>query len=242
MSRLRPLCCRRVCFPLSNDLNGAQIELIRAFALEHAAQQDAAHDDLHVQRVVANATVITRAERRRGVSVREEIVIAACWLHDLVQLPKGSGPAGESARRSATAAREFLAGIGAEDTIIDAVCHAVEAHSFSGGLRPETLEAAILQDADRLDALGAIGIARLWVTAAELNSRLYDAADPAATTRPLDDRRFGLDHIVRKLLALPETMTTTGGREEAARRAAYVAEYRARFLEELAGNSGGDDA
>lgn len=158
---------------------------------------------------------------------------AACWLHDLVQLPKGSGQPGESARMSAASAREFLTGMSVCAEVIDRITHAIEAHSFSGGRSPDTIEAAILQDADRLDALGAIGIARLWITAAELGSALYDAGDPLGVDRALDDRSYGLDHIERKLVMLPSTMNTVAGSAEAERRARYVVDYRSAFLREL---------
>ena len=100
-------------------------------------------------------------------------------------------------------------------------------------MRPNTLEAAIVQDADRLDALGAIGIARLWVTGVALGGQLYAADDPAGHQRELDDRHYGLDHIERKLLRSPDTMNTAAGKREAERRAAFVAAYRAEFLREL---------
>ncbi|HUG15561.1 MAG TPA: HD domain-containing protein [Thermomicrobiales bacterium] len=185
--------------------------------------------------MIANARVIALAETAAGAVVRLDIVEAACWLHDIVQFPKGSGPAGEAARHSAAESRRLLEMVGAKQEEIERVAHAIEAHSYSGGVKPCTLEAAIVQDADRLDALGAVGLARLWVTAAELNSVLYDDVDPAAMTRPLDDLAFGLDHIQAKLLTLPGTMNTRSGRDEAERRASYVAAYRAEFLSELGG-------
>lgn len=164
------------------------------------------------------------------------IVEAAAWLHDIVQLPKGSGPAGESARRSAGEARTFLVEIGVPAGHVAAITHAIEAHSFSGGLKPESVEAAILQDADRLDALGAIGLARLWVVAGTLGSDLYHGSDPSGTTRQLDDRAFGLDHIPAKLLKLPDLMNTATGREIALQRAAFVRDFQETFLREIGVN------
>lgn len=206
---------------------------IEAFARERCTNHDTAHDSLHLARVRANARLLMDAERANGTAIDAFVVEAACWLHDLIQLPKGSGPAGESARRSAAATREFLSVLGVDSSRVDAVAHAVAAHSFSGNLRPETVEAAILQDADRLDALGAVGIARLWVTGVSLGGRLYHASDPAGAARELDDRSYGLDHIERKLLRLPDTMNTRSGREEALRRAEFVRHYRDQFLREL---------
>ncbi len=206
---------------------------IEEFARGACTDHDTAHDALHLSRVLANARLLAEVERAAGANVDTFVVEAACWLHDIVQLPKGTGPSGESARRSAAVAREFLAERGAEPARIDAIAHAVEAHSYSGGMQPATIEAAILQDADRLDALGAVGLARLWVTGVSLGGALHHDSDPAGTARELDDRAFSLDHIERKLLRLPATMNTDSGRIEAERRAEYVRQYRNEFLREL---------
>jgi uncharacterized protein len=211
----------------------ALLSIIEAFARERCGHHDTAHDWLHLSRVVANARRLVTTERASGVAIDEFVVVAAGWLHDLVQLPKGTGPAGESARQSAGLAREFLTGVGVGDEQVDAIAHAVEAHSYSGGMTPSTIEAAIVQDADRLDALGAVGIARLWVTGVSLGGTLYHPDDPGATNRELDDRSFGLDHIERKLLRLPGTFNTVSGRLEAERRAQIVRCYRDEFLREL---------
>lgn len=206
---------------------------IEAFARERCAELDTAHDALHLSRVLANARLLIDAERAAGATVDAFVVEAACWLHDVIQLPKGTGPAGESARQSASIARAFLTERSVKPSLIDATAHAVEAHSYSGGMQPSTIEAAILQDADRLDALGAVGIARLWVTGVSLGGALHHDSDPAGQARQLDDRAYSLDHIERKLLRLPATMNTDSGRIEAQRRAEYVRQYRDEFLREL---------
>jgi uncharacterized protein len=210
---------------------------IAAFARERSAGHDTAHDALHLARVIANARNLIAHERSAGVNVDEFVVEAACWMHDVVQLPKGRGPAGEAARQSAAVARDWLEAQAVDPGRIEAIAHAITAHSFSGGLRPETIEAAIVQDADRLDALGAVGIARLWVTGVSLGGSLYHPIDPGGTARPLDDRSYGLDHIERKLLQLPGTMNTVAGRDEAPRRAEFVRCYRDEFLRELGAGS-----
>ncbi len=209
------------------------LDEIEAFARERCSGLDTAHDALHLSRVVANARLLIDNERAAGADLNAVVVEAACWLHDIVQLPKGSGPAGESARQSASVARAFLVECGVEPALINAIADAIKAHSYSGGLTPATIEAAIVQDADRLDALGAIGIARLWVTGVSLGGALHHDTDPAGTRRDLDDRAYSLDHIERKLLRLPETMNTNSGRREAERRAEYVRQYRDEFLREL---------
>jgi uncharacterized protein len=218
---------------LSDAISGHLLVEIERIARLRCAANDAAHDASHLRRVLANARRIVDAERAAGRPVDASIVAAAVWLHDVVQVPKGTGPAGEAARRSAAEARDILTGLGAAACAVDAVGYAIEVHSFSSGRCAETPEAAILQDADRLDALGAIGLARLWVTGAALGGRLYHPDDPAGLERELDDRAFALDHVERKLLRLPQLMNTAAGRAEAERRAAFVRAYRDQLLNEL---------
>lgn len=204
---------------------------IEALASERCSGNDPAHDTSHVRRVVVNAESILTGEP----DANRFVTLAAAWLHDIVQLPKGTGAPGESARRSAAMASQWLTNAGIPPETIDAVAHAVETHSFSGGQTPQTIEAAIVQDADRLDAIGAIGIARLWVTAAVMGSALHHPDDPAGLHRELDDRAYGLDHIPAKLEKLPGLMNTSTGKRLASERAEYVSLFRERFLSELQG-------
>jgi uncharacterized protein len=206
---------------------------IEAHVRSTCAGHDPAHDVAHVRRVIANASAILQAEDPSGTSCDAFAVMAACWLHDIVQLPKGSAPPGESARRSAREARRLLERIGVHDDRVELIRAAIRTHSFSGGERPESIEARIVQDADRLDALGAIGLARLFVVAGQLGSLIYDSDDPPAAARALDDKRFALDHIAAKLLKLPHLMHTSTARRLAHDRAAFVEEYRERLLGEV---------
>jgi hypothetical protein len=91
---------------------------------------------------------------------------------------------------AAEKAATVLADLGWDKTDITAVAHAVTAHSFSANIVPETLEARILQDADRLDAIGMVGAARCFYIAGRMGSGLYDPADPARQTSPA--RRQGV--------------------------------------------------
>lgn len=200
-------------------------------ASELCAGHDPAHDIAHVRRVVTNAQTILKHED--AARVDEFVTLAACWLHDIVQRPKGTGAPGEAARRSADRALEILDELGVDPDRARHIADAVRTHSYSGGEQPATLEAAIVQDADRLDALGAIGLARLFAVAGELRSSLYHPDDPLARTRPLDDRRYALDHIDAKLLKLPALMTTPTARRLAAERAAFLLEFRERLLGEV---------
>lgn len=198
---------------------------------------DAAHDLAHVRRVVAWAGRLAEPE---GADL--DVVLPAAWLHDCVVLPKDHPARGEASRMAAERATAWLRERGEDEARVAAVAHAVEAHSFSAGVEPRTVEAAVVQDADRLDALGAIGVARCYATAGALGSALVhpgdpvpawadpEAAPPATPPRPLDDRRFATDHFYAKLLRLPATMRTGAGQREAERRT----DVMRRFLDALA--------
>jgi len=162
-----------------------------------------------------------------------DVLAAAAYFHDAVNLPKDSPERAKASRLSADLAVAELGGMGFETAKLPAVHHAIAAHSFSAGIAAQTAEARILQDADRLEALGAIGLARMFAVAGRMGGALFDAADPLALHRPLDDRRFALDHLEVKLFGLVETMQTATGRAIAAERAEWMASFRTRLLSEI---------
>jgi len=200
-----------------------------ALAEYWGAAPDPAHDMAHIARVWAGEQAIAAEEPAPDM----ELLRAACVFHDLVSLPKDAPNRAEASRLSAEAARPLARACGLPEDKLDAMAHAIEAHSFSAGIAPRTLEAEILQDADRLDALGAIGIARMFAVSGSLARPLYDPSDPLARSRPLDDTAFALDHFETKLLGLPETMRTRTGRRLAEERAAYMRAFLDRFMHEI---------
>nr|MCU0650475.1 HD domain-containing protein [Gemmatimonadaceae bacterium] len=116
---------------------------------------DAAHDHCHVWRVVATAERLAAIE-----GARLDVVRPAAWLHDCVVVPKDAPHRARASRLAADEAVRLLAAWGFGALPLDEIAHAIAAHSFSAGIAPRTLEARVVQDADRLDALGAIGLAR----------------------------------------------------------------------------------
>ena len=175
--------------------------------------EDGAHDLSHMVRVWRNAKLIQQEE---GGDL--EMLAAAVLLHDCVQVAKDSPLRSKASVLAANEARVRLEAIGWEPRRIDTVACAIESHSFSAGIAPTSIEGRILQDADRLDAIGFCGIARCFYTAGRLGSRLYDPADPLAKTRPLDDSRNALDHFPKKLLTLEGNFKTRRGQELASER------------------------
>jgi uncharacterized protein len=114
------------------------------------------------------------------------------------------------------------------------VRHAIEAHSYSAGIAPRTVEAKVVQDADRLDALGAIGLARCIAVGAALGRPVYESRDPFCREREPDDRGASVDHFYTKLLKLAATMQTAAGRREAGRRTAFLHAFLAQLESEIA--------
>lgn len=191
-----------------------------------AGEADAAHDGQHVRRVVTNAKRLMATEGADAA-----VVLPAAWLHDCVHVPKHSPDRARASTMAAERATGFLQESGYPPDYIPAIAHAIAAHSFTAGIAPETAEARVVQDADRLDALGAIGTARTLMLGGTLSRPLYDTDEPFPVARRPDDRANVLDHFYVKLLALAETMQTATGRREAAHRTAFM---RA-FLDQLQG-------
>jgi uncharacterized protein len=208
----------------------------RLMALAAAsADGDGAHDANHLERVWRNAQAIL-ADHPQADRL---VVLAACCLHDLVNLPKNDPERHLASTRSAELARRELAALGFPAARLDAVAHAIAAHSFSAGIEPQTLEARIVQDADRLDGLGAVGLARMFYTAGRMGSSLAHGGDPMALARPLDDKAYSLDHIPAKLAKLPGMMRTEAGRRLGEHRLALLEQFRTAFAAEWSGADNG---
>jgi len=162
-----------------------------------------------------------------------QILLAATLLHDCVWVEKTSPLRSQASRMAAAKARKVLSNLGWPRHKIDQVCHAIEAHSFSAQITPVSLEAKILQDADRLDATGFVGVARCIYLAGARNAQIYDLCDPSAHSRPLDDIAYALDHFQTKLLGLCKNMQTAGGERIAAARAHSLNLFYQGLLEEI---------
>jgi uncharacterized protein len=155
------------------------------------------------------------------------ILLTAAYFHDLVSPPKNSPERSAasllSAEKTSTLLRDVFTDFPGEK--IEGVRHAIHAHSFSAQVTPLTIEAMILQDADRMEALGAIGLARVFYTAGQLSQRLFDTEDPLAQTREPNDRQYSLDHFQVKLFKLPALMNTATGRRLAEEKAEYLRQF-----------------
>ncbi len=206
------------------------IDIFEVKAAELYPASDPSHDLLHIRRVVRMAKRLA-AEEGADLS----IVIPAAYFHDMVNVPKNDPRRAQASRLSAEAAVEYLKSVGypADEAKLAAIAHAVAAHGFSAAIKPETIEAKVVQDADRLDGLGAIGLARMFTVSGLLGRPYYDDSDPLGQAgRRFDDAVFSIDHLEVKLFRTAETMQTAAGKAEAAARVEVMKNWRARLMQE----------
>ena len=181
---------------------------------------DTAHDFDHIMRVYKNAQQIIKKEK-----ANEKLVLSAVLLHDIVSFPKSDKCSKNSSIESAKKAKIILKKYDFTLDEITIVCDAISEHSFSQKKIPKTIEGKILQDADRLDALGAIGIARVFATGGSLRRSFYNLDDPFCKKRIPDDKTWTLDHFFEKLLKLEFLMNTKSGKIEAEKRTDILKDF-----------------
>jgi uncharacterized protein len=192
---------------------------------------DGSHDLSHIVRVWRNALRIALTEP----GCDTEVLLAAVILHDCVAVEKSSPLRAQASRLSAARAREIVTPLAWAPARLDGMAHAIETHSFSASLVPETPEAKILQDADRLDAIGAMGVARCFHVGGRMGGALYHPGDPRGEVRPLDDRAYALDHFPAKLFKVAEGFLTAEGQRMAAARATLMTNFVTAFRAEIEG-------
>lgn len=209
------------------------LETVRDRARPYFEDAPPAHDWHHVQRVAALAETLV-AEHSEPVD--ERVVQLAVALHDIGREREDRGEIDDHATWGAREAERILEDLGADEQTIERVQHCIRSHRYSNDVDPETLEAEIVSDADNLDALGAVGIARVFAYGGELGQPIRDPAVSVAD----DDTAAGrsqYNHFYKKILDLPERMYTDAGRDLAADRADFVRDYLERFDAEAAGDA-----
>ena len=189
---------------------------------------DPAHDFDHVMRVYNNAQKIVKKEK-----ANQKLVLSAVLLHDIVSYPKSSKRSKFSSIDSAKKSKIILKKYNFSKEEIIIISNAIAEHSFAQNKVPQTLEGQILQDADRLDALGAIGIARVFATSGSLNRPFYNIDDPFCTKRNPDDNLWAVDHFFNKLLKLESMMNTKSGKIEAKKRTKVLKEFLKQLKNEV---------
>ncbi len=189
---------------------------------------DSAHDFEHIMRVYKNAQKMCKKEK-----ANEKLVLSAALLHDIVSYPKSDKRSKMASTESVKKSKQILKKYNFLEEEITVISDAIRDHSFSQNKIPSTLEGKILQDADRLDAIGAIGLARVFATGGSLKRPFYNIDDPFCKTRKPDDKTWTIDHFYQKLLKLESLMNTTSGKAEAKKRTKILKDYLKQLKQEI---------
>ncbi|RAL24664.1 phosphohydrolase [Lujinxingia litoralis] len=194
---------------------------------EGAMAATAGHDVAHLRRVHRVALRLWEVE-----GGDREVVEVGAWLHDLVNLPKDHP---ERRRASTLSAEAAVTWVGERMSPAQRALlfEAIQRHSYSAGYVPESLEAKIVCDADRLDALGAVGLMRTLETGGALGRLSFDPRDPFCQEREPDDGVFTLDHVFAKLFKLPGLLHTEAARTIAAERIEVMEHFLSALGREL---------
>lgn len=183
-------------------------------------KNDPAHDFEHVMRVFSNAEKICKKE-----NANKKLVLYSALLHDIVSFPKNDKRSKNSSTKSSLEAKKILSKFSFSHDEIKIISDAIKSHSFSKNKKAKTLEEKILQDADRLDAIGAIGIARTFALGGSENRSFYNKLDPFCSKRNPNDKNWILDHFYKKLLLIEKKMNTKSGKFEAKRRTKIIKKF-----------------
>lgn len=194
--------------------------------VEKTSEGDPAHDVEHLLRVAQSTIALLNDSSR----LRD--CVCAALLHDVVNLPKNHPDRALASVLSAEVARTLISAELGPEATADVVA-AIEDHSYSAGRRPRSALGEALQDADRLEALGALGIARTFSTGVRLQASYFDPDDPWSERRELNDLRYSVDHFFKKLFLLPATFCTARGRAEALHRTRILESFLLALGEEI---------
>jgi len=161
---------------------------------------------------------------------------AAALLHDIGRIAQDQSNGSVChAEKGAAMAADLLAGLDVEDTRRRNILHCIRSHRFRGEQCPETIEARVLFDADKLDAIGAVGVARAYLFAGELGACLHNPHLPVEEAEPYSRNDTGYREYVVKLSKIRKRMLTREGRRLAQQRHAFMAQFFDRFLDEYDG-------
>lgn len=201
---------------------------IREIAQSLLVSDSTGHDWQHVERVYNLCIRLGEAE-----GAKLDVLGVAAILHD-VGLKDEFETGRDHANAGAESARSLLLELGVRSEFAESVCYAIGMHRFGGGVAAETLEARVLQDADRLDALGAIGIARAFAYGGARGAPIYDPGEVPEAYDPFKIRST-ITHFYEKLLKVKDSMNTESARKIAEGRHAFMLEFLERFRSEMAG-------
>lgn len=202
-----------------NKITDDFIQATEVYLKELFEKDSSGHDFLHLQRVVKNAKTI--CENENVTSEERQMIVLAAWLHDL-----GDYKLNDGIDQSKQLISAYLSKKGMNQKLIQTIVEIVSEVSFSKGKETTSLAAQIVQDADRLDAIGAIGIARCFAYGGTKGRAIYSKDEEAKKTS-------SIQHFYDKLLLLKDLMKTQTGRKLAQERHEFMEEFLKNFHNEI---------
>ncbi len=192
------------------------LNLTQAYIKKTFLDEGTGHDYFHIERVVINARKILETENADSF-----LVELAAWTHDI-----GDYKLHDGVDKSEELITAFLQSIQVENDTINKVLEIVSQVSFSKGNTPTTIEAKIVQDADRLDAIGAVGIARCFAYGGSVGNILYNPYDNSKDAS-------SVQHFYDKLFKLKDLMNTETAKQIAESRNRYMENFIEEFYNEV---------
>jgi len=187
------------------------------------------HDKSHVERVYNLAVQIGKEE-----NADLDVVKAAALLHDIARAMEDEGRIEDHATEGAKMARKVLEESNFPKEKIEKVMHCIEVHRFKKGMEAKSLEAKILQDADRLDIIGAIGLARVFTRGGWSNIPIHDPSTPPK--EKYDGKSLSsVNHIYEKILKVKDSVHTDAAKEIAEERHRFVEKFLEKLFKEWKG-------
>lgn len=192
--------------------------------------QDPGHDWAHILRVTKTAEELAKSEK-----ADLSVVLPAAFLHDIVNVPKDHPERTRASSLAADKAIKLLSEVIYDETKFEKIHQAIVEHSWSKGLKPSSIESACVQDADRLDAIGAIGVLRCTAVNVQMKSHFYDPNDPFSENRELNDKSYMIDHYFVKLLKIADSLQTKAAKIEGQRRTEFMRHFLDQLKNEIKG-------
>jgi uncharacterized protein len=209
------------------------LDELRQAARPYAEEEGGPHGLDHSERVLHTALFLGR---ELGADLH--VLAAAAILHDIGRSEESASQGAVChAQRGAELAVPILKRLGYEQQAIDAICHAIVAHRFRGSVQPQTLEARILFDADKLDSIGAVGIGRAFLFAGQVGARLHNPEKDHSHTRPYSLEDTAYREFQVKLSRVKDQMQTTLGRKLAQERHTFMQIFFTQLTRETSGFS-----
>ena len=206
-------------------------DTVKEIAYKHFKGARGSHNWDHTLRVCRLCEFLGPAE---GVDL--DVLMVAAYLHDIARdRQDDANGAVCHAEEGARMAAPIIAELPLKDSQKENILHCIRTHRFRGDRQPQTPEARVLFDADKLDAIGAVGVARAFLFAGEVGARLHNAEENLAATRPYSSEDTGYREFKLKLCRIKDRMQTREGRKLARERHAFMEAFFNRFIDENEG-------